>query len=42
MSGKSIVQKMMVKAGHKILFLNAPKDFAKLIGELPGWSFTVA
>src|SRR5512143_4283476 len=32
---KSIVQKMMVKAGHKILFLNAPKGFSKSIGELP-------
>ena len=35
MSEKSIVQKMMVKAGHKILFLNAPKGFSKSIGELP-------
>lgn len=35
MSEKSIVQKMMVKSGHKILFLNAPKGFAKSIGELP-------
>jgi hypothetical protein len=35
MSEKSIVQKMMVKAGHKILFLNAPKGFVKSIGELP-------
>jgi hypothetical protein len=35
MSGKSIVQKMMVKAGQKILFLDAPKGFVKLIGDLP-------
>lgn len=35
MSEKSIVQKMMVKAGHKILFLNAPKGFSKSIGKLP-------
>ena len=35
MSEKSIVRKMMVKAGHKILFLNAPKGFVKSIGELP-------
>jgi hypothetical protein len=35
MSEKSIVQKMMVKAGHKILFLNAPKGIGKSVGELP-------
>ena len=35
MSEKGIVQKMMAKAGHKILFLNAPKGFVKSIGELP-------
>jgi len=29
---------MMVKAGHKILFINAPKGFEKSIGELPDGS----
>jgi hypothetical protein len=42
MSEKSIVQKMMVKAGHKILFLNAPKSFVKSIGELPAGAQVIA
>jgi hypothetical protein len=34
-SGTPLVNKIGIKAGHRLLLLNAPKDFAATLGELP-------
>lgn len=34
-SGTPLVKKIGVKPGHRVLLVNAPKDFAKTMGELP-------
>jgi len=34
-SQKPLAQKLGIKAGSKIVFLNAPKDYAAALGELP-------
>jgi predicted CoA-binding protein len=35
MSDKTIAQKLMVKPGHSVLFVNAPQDYSAAIGALP-------
>ena len=35
-SGKPLVQKLGIKAGMRILFINAPENYLQLLGELPG------
>lgn len=36
MTESSIVKKLLIKPGHKLLVLNAPKEFTEGLGELPG------
>ncbi len=35
MSDKTGAQKLMIKEGRRVLFVNAPKGFKALLGELP-------
>ncbi len=35
MPEKTVAQKMLIKAGYKILFVNAPKGYKTKLGELP-------
>ncbi len=35
MSQKTIAQKLFIKEGNKVLFLNQPEDYLSLIGDLP-------
>jgi len=35
MTEKSIARKLLIKAGYKILIVNAPDGYTNLIGELP-------
>ena len=35
MSDKTIAQKLMVKSGQRVLFVNAPQDYPATIGALP-------
>lgn len=35
MAEKSAAQKLLVKAGYKILLVNPPEDYTALLGELP-------
>lgn len=35
MSDKSIAQKLLIKDGYAVAFVNAPKDYKKHLGELP-------
>lgn len=35
MPEKTVAQKMLIKDGHKVLFVKAPKDVEKLLGGLP-------
>jgi hypothetical protein len=32
---KSVAQKLMIKEGHKVLFINAPDGYEKTLGKLP-------
>jgi hypothetical protein len=32
---KSVAQKLMIKAGHKVLFVNAPEGYEEILGKLP-------
>jgi hypothetical protein len=41
-SGTPLLKKIGIKAGHRVLFVNPPKDFAKTVGELPDKAKTVA
>lgn len=34
-SGTSLVNKIGIKPGHRLAFINAPKDFTSTLGELP-------
>jgi hypothetical protein len=34
-SGKPLVQKLGIKQGHALAFLNAPEDYDRLLGKLP-------
>jgi hypothetical protein len=40
-SGTPLVKKIGIKPGHRLLFVNAPKDFAATLGELPEGAGTV-
>jgi len=35
MSDKSVAQKLLIKPGQKILFVNQPKGYKALLGEIP-------
>ena len=35
MSQKTIAQKLFIKEGNKVLFLNHPEEYLSLIGDLP-------
>ena len=35
MSEKSVAQKLMIKEGRKVLFVNPPKNYKSTLGELP-------
>ncbi|MBI2127073.1 MAG: hypothetical protein HYU02_07165 [Thaumarchaeota archaeon] len=35
MSEKPVAQKLMIKEGRKVLFVNAPKNYVAKLGELP-------
>jgi predicted CoA-binding protein len=35
MSEKSVAQKLMIKEGRKVLFVNPPKSYKSTLGELP-------
>ena len=41
-SGTPLVNKIGIKPGHRLLFVNAPKDFASTLGELPASAKAVA
>jgi hypothetical protein len=41
-SGTPLMKKIGIKAGHRVLFVNPPKGFAKTLGELPENARTVA
>ena len=35
MSDKSVARKLLIKAGYRVLFVNAPESFESTLGELP-------
>lgn len=35
MSEKSVAQKLMIKEGRKVLFINPPENYRAILGELP-------
>ncbi len=35
MSQKTIAQKLFIKEGNKVLFINAPEDYISILGDLP-------
>lgn len=35
MSTKTVAQKLMIKPGHKVLFVNAPAGYEDILGPLP-------
>ena len=35
MSEKTVAEKLLIKPGKKVLFVNAPQDLAELLGSLP-------
>jgi hypothetical protein len=35
MSDKSIAEKLLIKPGYKVVLINAPPDYAIMLGELP-------
>jgi hypothetical protein len=41
-SGTPLVKKIGIKPGQRLLFVNAPKDFAATLGELPERAATVS